>query len=168
MSRFVNIGFYDLASLFATYTVKHKRGHVESASPRHKNIRILELVMDREKSPVLEGWPQAQTFLQKTDVSLSSLPKKASAINAYILAYAPGALAEWDHEDIIDPESFMRLHVLLNPSPGFRDYSDSEMIAPMPWHAYVSDHRGHVSQSNFSAPNTAHVLTLELALDVAD
>lgn len=167
MSRFVGIGFYDLSSLFTSYIAKQKRGLVESVAPYHHNVRVLELMNDREETGVFKEWRSAQSLLHKVNTRLGELPKPGEVQNAYILAYEPGAYCNWYKEDVIDPESFMRARVLLNPAPRFRWYSGDEVFAPVPWMATVADHRGFESASNFDAPNTAHELVLELALDVA-
>lgn len=164
--RFAGIGYYDLSSLYTSYIGKHKRALVESAAPHHHKVRVLDLLNDREETEVFKEWRSAQTLFQKVRTRLSDLPKPAEIQFAHILAYEPGAYCDWHTEDIIDPDAFMRVHVLLNPSPAFRLYSAEEMLAPLPWNATVADHRGPVSTSNFNAPNTAHELVLELALDV--
>jgi hypothetical protein len=166
MSRFVGIGYYDLASLYTSYIGKHKRGLVESALPHHHNVRALELLNDREETEVFKEWRSAQSLLHKVGVRLKSLPQPAEVQHAYIRAFEPGAYCDWHEEEMVDPESFMRVHALLNPSPTFRLYSAEEVHMPQPWIATVVNHRGLLSASNFNAPSTAHELVLELALDV--
>lgn len=166
MSRFVGIGYYDLASLFTSYIGKHKRGLVESASPQHHKMRVLELLNDREETEVFKEWRSAQSLLHRIGVRLKEMPKPAEIQFAYILAYEPGAYSDWHHDDMVDPDSFMRVHALLNPSPAFRLYSGEESFIPAPWMGVAVEHRGFVSASNFNAPSTAHELVLELALDV--
>lgn len=166
MPRFVGIGYYDLSALFASYTAKHKRGLVESASALHRKVRTLDLLNDREEAPLLAEWKSAQSFLHKVRTRLAALPKPAELMNATILAFDPDGFEQWHVDDIIDPASFMRVHILLNPVPTFRLYSGDEVFAPSPWVATVADHQAPISATNFGAPATAHVLTLELALDV--
>ncbi len=168
MSAFTPIGFYDLANLFAGYVGKHKRALVESQNPRHRGVRYLDLLRDRERSETLEAWPGAQSFLQKVGRKLADLPNAADVLNAYIVAFDPEGFEAWGTEDIIDPSGLMRVEVLLAPAPGFRVYSGNEAIAPMPWIATVVDHRAPSSRSNFNAPNTAHQLVLELAIDAGE
>lgn len=167
MSRFTNIGFYDLSNVFASYVAKHRHGLVDCASEPLKGVRILDLLNDREETEVLAGWKSAQALLQRVGVQLKSLPKPAEVMNAYVRAFDPGGLEQWNHEDIIDPDAFMRVHVLLSPCPGFMLYSGSESISPAPWYAFATDHRVPVSCTNFGSI-AAHLLTLELALDVGD
>ena len=167
MSRFVGIGYYDLASFFTSYIGKHKKGLVESASPLHHRVRVLELLNDREETEVYKEWKAAQALLHKAATRLKDLPKPAEVQFAYVLAYEPGAFTHWNEEEMVDPDGFMRVHLLLNPSPSFRLYSAEQSVVPHAWDAIVVDHRGMVSASNFSAPNTAHELVLELALDVS-
>lgn len=164
--RFTGVGYYDLASFFTAYIGKHKKGLIESSAPHHHKMRVLELLNDREETETLKAWPSAQALLQKVGTRLKELPQPAEITHAYILAYEPGAYSDWFIEDIIDPDAFMRVHVLLNPSPAFRLYSGEETLSPLPWGATVADHRGPVSSSNFNAANTAHELVLEVALDV--
>jgi hypothetical protein len=164
--RFAGIGYYDLSSFYTAYIGKHKASLVESPAPHHHKVRVLDLLNDREETEVLKGWKSAQALFQKVRTRLSELPKPGDLQHAHVLAYAPGAYTDWHQEDIIDPDAFMRVHVLLNPSPSFRLYSSEEMLAPLPWGATAVDHRGPVAASNFNAPNTAHELVLELALDV--
>lgn len=166
MPRFADIGFYDLSNLFASYIAKHKRGLVESASPLHKGVRTLDLLNDREESPVLADWKPAQAFLQRVKARLSSLPKPADLLNAYVCAFDADGIEAWHREDVIDPDAFMRLHLLMHPAPALRLHCGPETMAPPPWHAVAVDHREMLSITNLSAPAVAHVLTLELALDV--
>lgn len=166
--RFTGVGYYDLSSLFTSYIGKHKQGLIESTAPHHRKVRVLDLLNDREETEVLKGWRSAQALLQKVAARLASLPRRGEVQHAYILAYAPGSFTDWHTDDAIDSDAFMRIHVLLNPSPTFRLYSSEEMIAPVPWIATAVDHRGSVCATNFNAPNTAHELVLELALDVGD
>lgn len=166
MGRFVGIGYYDLSSLYTSYIGKHKRGLVESAHPAHRHLRTLDLLNDREETEVLKEWRSAQTFLQKVQQRLKLLPQPAEVMNAYIRAFQPGAFTQWIEDDAIDPDGFMRAHVLLNPVPTFRLYSDEEAFAPSPWVALVVDHKGRTCASNFNAPATAHELVLEMALDI--
>jgi hypothetical protein len=166
VSRFVSLGFYDLASLFTSYIAKHKRGLVESVAPHHHKVRVLELVNDREELPIFKEWRSAQSFLHKANTRLRELPKPGEVQSAYILAYEPGAYCSWHREDMVDPDCFMRVRALLNPAPRFRWYSADEVYAPPPWAVTAVDHRDFESASNFNAPNTAHELVLELALDV--
>jgi len=164
--RFSGIGYYDLSSFYTAYIGKHKAGLVESPAPHHHKVRVLDLLNDREETEVLKGWKSAQALFHKVRTRLSDLPRPGDLQHAYVLAYAPDAYTDWHTEDIIDPDAFMRVHVLLNPSPSFRLYSAEEVLAPLVWGATAADHRGLVSASNFNAPNTAHELVLELALDV--
>lgn len=167
MPRFVGIGYYDLSSFYTAYIGKHKKGLVESPSPHHHKVRVLDLLNDREETEVFKAWRSAQALLQKVNTRLRELPQPAEVQFAYIRAFEPGAYCDWHADDIIDPESFMRAHVLLNPSPAFRLYASNETLAPLPWNATVVDHRGLQSASNFDGLNTAHELVFELALDVA-
>lgn len=166
MSRFVGIGYYDLASFYTSYVGKHKRGLVESASRLDHKVRVLELLNDREETGVLKEWRSAQSLLHKVSVRLKDLPSPAEVQHAYIRAFEPGAYSDWHCEDIIDAGRFMRVHVLLNPAPAFRLYSGEETLVPRPWMVVAVDHKGFVSAANFNAPSTAHELVLELALDV--
>jgi hypothetical protein len=166
MPRFVGIGYYDLAGFYTSYIGKHKRGLVESPSRLDHQVRVLELLIDREETEVFKEWRSAQSLLHKVGTRLKELPYPAEVQHAYVRAFEPGAYSDWHHEDIIDAERFMRVHVLLNPSPTFRLYSSEEILAPAPWMATAVDHKGPVSASNFNAPSTAHELVLELALDV--
>jgi hypothetical protein len=163
--HFVGLGYDDLSSLYASYIAKHKRGLVESASPQHHKVRVLELLNDREETEVLKEWKSAQAVLHRVGTRLQALPQPAEVQFAYLRAFEPGAYCDWHHEELVDPDEFMRVHILLNPSPCFRLYSGEEMLTPMPWVPFSADHRGLVSASNFNAPNTAHELVLELALD---
>lgn len=165
MSRFAGIGYYDLSALFASYTGKHKRGLVESVSPLHRGVRTLDLMNDREEAPLLAEWKSAQAFLQKVSARLKALPRPADLMNAFVLAFDPGGYEQWHDEDVIDPDAFMRVNILLNPCPTFRLYAGEEMFCPSPWVAIASDHRVPTSMSNFNAPAVAHNLVLELALD---
>lgn len=166
MSRFVGIGFYDLSSLFVSYIGKHKRHLVESATAGHHDVRMLSLVNDRDETEVFKEWRAAQALLHKVGERLRALPRPGEVQHAYILAFAPGARIDWHEEKVVDPDSFMRVHALLNPAPAFRLYSGEETLAPLPWVSVVVDHKAPLSASNFNAPNTAHELVLELALDV--
>jgi len=168
VSAFTPIGFYDLSNLFASYTGKHKRALVESTYPRHEGVRYLDLLRDKEQTETLAAWPSAQSFLQRVERKLEGLPHATSVMNAYICAFDPEGFEAWGKEDMIDPSGFMRVEVLLGPAPGFRCYSGNEAIAPLPWMATVVDHRAPSSRSNFNAPNTAHQLVLELAIDAGD
>jgi hypothetical protein len=166
MPRFAGIGYYDLSSLYTSYIAKQKQHLVESPAPHDHKVRVLELLHDREESEVFKGWKSAQSLLHKVGQRLTALPQPAEIVFAYIRAFEPGAYSAWFRDDMIDPAGFMRVHALLNPSPSFRLYSDEEVLAPQPWVATVVDHKGMVSASNLNAPNTAHELVLELALDV--
>ena len=168
MNAFTPIGFYDLSNLFASYVGKHKRALVESTDPRHKGVRYLDLLRDRERTQTLEEWPSAQAFLQRVERRLAELPNATELLNAYIVAFDPEGFEAWGKEDTIDPSGFMRVEVLLGPAPGFRCYSGNEAIAPTPWVATVVDHRALSSRSNFNAPNSAHQLVLELAIDAGE
>jgi hypothetical protein len=165
--RFTGIGYYDLSSFYTAYIGKHKKGLIESPAAHHHKVRVLELLNDREETEVFKEWRSAQALLQKVNTRLRELPQPGEVQFAYIRAFEPGAYCDWHTEDVIDTESFMRAHVLLNPSPAFRLYSANETWAPPPWIATVVDHRGPQSGSNFDGPNTAHELVLEFALDVA-
>ena len=164
--RFTWIGYYDLSSLFTSYIATHKKALVESPASHHHKVRVLDLLNDREETEVFKKWKSAQGLLHKVNTRLAGLDRKGEVQFAHILAFEPGAYAGWHTEDVIDPDHFMRIHVLLNPSPNFRLYSGEEMSAPIPWWGVAVDHRGPVSASNFNGPNTAHELILELALDV--
>jgi hypothetical protein len=166
VSRFTNIGFYDLTNVFASYVAKHRRGLVDCTSTPLSGVRVLDLLNDREESPTLAGWNSAKSLLQRVSTQLKALPEPAEILNVYIRAFDPGGFEQWNKSDVIDPESFMQVHVLLAPCPGFMLYSGSEAISPPPWLAFVTDHRAQVSITNFEAPLAAHLLTLELALDV--
>lgn len=168
MSRFTNIGFYDLSNVYASYIAKQKRGLVDCASVPLHGTRVLDLLNDREETETLATWRSAQALFQRVGAQLKALPKPAEIINAYVRAFDPGGYEQWNHEDLIDPEAFMRVHVLLAPCPGFVLYSGGESISPAPWYAFATDHRVPVSCTNFGAPTPAHLLTLELALDVGD
>ena len=163
MSAFTPIGFYDLSNLFASYVGKHKRALVESTDPRHIGVRYLDLLRDKERTETLEAWPSAQTFLQRVERRLAELPNATELLNAYIVAFDPDGYEAWGREEAL--EGLMRVEILLVPAPGFRVYSGNEAIAPVPWVATVVDHRAPSSRSNFNAPNSAHQLVLELALD---
>jgi len=163
VSAFTPIGFYDLSNLFASYVGKHKRALVESTDPRHTGVRYLDLLRDKERTETLEAWPSAQTFLQRVERRLAELPNATELLNAYIVAFDPDGYEAWGREEAL--EGLMRVEILLVPAPGFRVYSGNEAIAPVPWVATVVDHRALSSRSNFNAPNTAHQLVLELALD---
>lgn len=164
--RFTGIGYYDLSSLFTSYIANQKKALVESPAPHHHKVRVLDLLVDREQTEVLQKWKSAQGLLHKVNTRLAGLERKGDVQNAHILAFEPGAYDDWHTEEIIDPDAFMRIHVLLNPSPNFRLYSSEEMSAPAPWWGVAVDHQGPVSAANFNGPNTAHELVLELALDV--
>lgn len=166
MPRFAGIGYYDLANLFASYIGKHRAGLVDSPAPHHHKVRVLELLNDREETEAFKQWKQAQALLQRAAARFAELERPAEVQFLYILAFEPGAYADWNEEEMVDPDGFMRVYVLLNPSPNFRLYSSEDSIVLPPWGATVVDHRGPVSASNFNAPNTAHVLVMELALDV--
>jgi len=126
---------------------------------------VLELLNDREESVVLHEWKSAQALFHKVGERLKALPQPATILNAYILAFAPGSYMDWHEEEVADTDRFGRIHCLLNPSPNFRLYSGDETLAPLPWGAFVVDHRGFVSASNFNGPNTAHELVLETMAD---
>lgn len=164
MNAFTPIGFYDLANLFAGYVGKHKRALVESQNPRHTGVRYLDLLRDKERSETLEAWPGAQSFLQRVERKLTDLPSAPTLEHAYIVAFDPEGFEAWGREEVI--RGLMRVEVLLAPAPGFRVYSGNEAIAPVPWVATVVNSEAPSSRSNFNAPNTAHQLVLELALDV--
>ena len=166
MSAFAPIGFYDLANLFASYVGKHKRALVESTNPRHTGVRYLDLLRDKERSETLEAWISAQAFLQRIERRLAELPNAPELLNAYIVAFDPEGFEAWGREEVI--EGLMRVEALLAPAPGFRIYSGNEAIAPLPWVATAVDLRAPSSRSNFNAPNSAHQLVLELALDAGD
>lgn len=159
MARFLAAGYYDLSSLYTSYIGKHKRGLVESTRPMDHEVRVLELMQDREASEVFDGWNAAKALLHKVGERLKALPTPAEVINVYIRAFAPGSYMDWHEEG--GPESVGRIHCLLNPSPSFRLYSGEETMAPLPWGAFVVDHCGLISASNFNAPNTAHELVVE-------
>ena len=163
MSAFAPIGFYDLSNLFASYVGKHKRALVESTNSRHTGVRYLDLLRDKERSETLEAWTSAQAFLQRVERRLAELPSAPELLNAYIVAFDPEGFEAWGREEVI--EGLMRVEALLAPAPGFRVYSGNEAIAPVPWVATVVDSGAPSSRSNFNAPNTAHQLVLELALD---
>lgn len=166
MPRFVGIGYYDLSSFYTSYIGKHKKHLVESARREHHKVRVLELLNDREETEVFKEWRSAQSLLHRVGVQLKSLPQPAEIQFAYIRAFEPGAFCQWEQDDMVDPGSFMRVHVLLNPVPTFRLYSGPETFIPAPWQATAVEHQAFVSASNFNAPATAHELVLELALDV--
>jgi hypothetical protein len=163
VSAFTPIGFYDLSVLFAGYAGKHKRALVESTDPRHTGVRYLDLLRDKEQTETLSAWNGAQAFLQRVERRLAELPNATELLNAYIVAFDPDGYEAWGREEAL--EGLMRVEVLLAPAPGFRVYSGNEAMAPMPWTATVVDHRALSSRSNFNAPNSAHQLVLELALD---
>ena len=166
MARFVAAGYYDLSSFYTSYIGKHKKGLTESARPMDHKIRVLELMQDREASGVLNEWNSAKALLHKVGERLKALPASSEILNAYIRAFSPGSYIDWHDEEVIDPDGFARIHCLLNPSPSFRLYSGEEMLVPPVWSALGVDHRGLVSVSNFNAPNTAHELVLETAINV--
>lgn len=168
MTAFTPIGFYDLSNLFAAYVAKHKRALVESADPRHTGVRYLDLLRDKEQTETLAAWPSAQSFLQRVERKLEGLPHATSVMNAYICAFDPDGFEAWAPDDAIDPAGFMRVQLLLAPAPSFRLRVGNETLAPAPWIATVADHRAPSSRSNFNAPNTAHQLVLELAIDAGD
>jgi len=163
VTAFTPIGFYDLSNLFASYVGKRKRALVESTDPRHTGVRYLDLLRDREPTETLQAWPSAQAFLQRVERKLAELPNETELLNAYIVAFDPEGFEAWGREEVI--QSLMRVEILLAPAPGFRVYSGNEAIAPVPWIATVVEHRAPASRSNFNAPNTAHQLILELAID---
>lgn len=168
MSRFTNIGFYDLSNVYASYIAKHRRALVDAAGAPLSGVRTLDLLNDREESETLKDWRSAQALLQRVTARLKELPQPAEILNAYIRAFDPGGYEQWNLEDIVDPDGLMRVHVLLAPCPGFMLYSGGESLSPAPWYAFATDHRVPVSATNFGAPLPAHVLSLELALDVGD
>jgi len=167
MPRFAGIGYYDLSGLYTSYIAKQKQHLIESPAPHDHKVRVLELINDREESGVFKGWKSAQSLLHKVGQRIRALPQPAEIVFAYVRAFEPGAYSGWFRDDSIDPAGFMRVHVLLNPAPAFRLYSDEETWAPAPWIATVADHKGAVSASNFNGPSTAHEIVLEMALDVA-
>ena len=120
MPRFAPIGYYDLSSLFTSYIAKHKAGLLESPSPHHHKVRVLELLNDREETEAFKQWKSAQAFFHKVAQRMKALPMPAEVQFAYIRAFEPGAYCDWQEEEMVDPEGFMRVHVLLNPSPAFR------------------------------------------------
>ena len=162
MNAFTPVGFYDLANLFAGYVGKHKRALVESQNSRHTGVRYLDLLRDKEQSETLDAWTGAQSFLQRVERKLAGLPNAPALVNAYIVAFDPEGFEAWGTEEL---PGMMRVEVLLAPAPGFRVYSGNEAIAPVPWIATVVSTEAQSSRSNFNAPNTAHQLVLELALE---
>jgi hypothetical protein len=163
MAPFSPIGFYDLSGVFAGYTGKHKRALVESPSARHKGVRWLDLLHDKEQSPTLVAWVGAQAFVQKVNARLAELPAPSALVNAYVCAFDPDGFEAWEVEDT----GLMCAHVLLNPAPAFRLLCGSEAAVPAPWQALMVDHRLPRSRTNFNAPNTAHVLTFEFTAGTA-
>lgn len=168
MPRFTGIGHFDLSRFYAAFTAKHRRGLLASESPLHKGARYLSLVNDGEKEPLIGDWPSAAALLQRIEATLAALPRPARLMNAFVLAFDAGGFEQWHEDDQIDPDSFMRVHTLLHPAPGFRLHSGAEILAPAPWTGFAVDHRAPVAQTNFDAPGEAAELVLELALDVGD